>query len=75
MPSLSSTTMYIRYLDERNNDFTTSVLSTSPVTREIRYSDEIINETMEFRYDNERFDTGVQFPRPFNGWGWICLIR
>ncbi|KAG5577010.1 hypothetical protein H5410_057144 [Solanum commersonii] len=28
---------------------------------------------MGFRYDNERFDTGVQSPGPFNEWGWIFL--
>ncbi|KAG5626004.1 hypothetical protein H5410_011222 [Solanum commersonii] len=43
----------------------------------ITYSSSIVQsrspKTMGFRYDNERFDTGVQFPGPFNGWGCICL--
>ncbi|WMV16821.1 hypothetical protein MTR67_010206, partial [Solanum verrucosum] len=58
MPSQSSATMDIRYPDERNNDFTTSVLSTS-LSRS--------PETVGFRYDNERFDTSAQFPRLLTG--------
>ncbi|KAG5608706.1 hypothetical protein H5410_019987 [Solanum commersonii] len=64
LPSLSSATMDILYPNERNNDFITSVLSTSPSRSPKR---------MQFRYANECFDTGVQSPRPFNWWGWICL--